>query len=117
MRHLLQTAMTEAGCLLVWAAAFVLSGSLLAWPLGKSIENRWPALGTPVFIALGLGALVLSWTAAAHISAPPPATCREVFDRTDALSREARSEFLARCVATAAQDEIGPAVLRPLRTR
>ncbi len=103
--------MANAGSLLVWAGVLLIVGGLLVWPLGRVVETRWPTLGTPAFVVLGFGALFISWTAAIRVAGPPKATCTEIFDRTDELDREARSELLARCIATAGPDEIEPAVV------
>ena len=97
--------------LLVWAAVLLLSGALVIWPTGRFIEARWPALSTPTLVALGLAALFVSWTAAIRVAGPPKAACTDIFNRTDGLDRETRSELLARCIATAGPDEIEPAVV------
>jgi hypothetical protein len=102
---------SEAAGFILWLAAVMAPVGLIAWSLGRFIELRWPPLGTPSFIGLGIGVIVVSWVAAIHFSGGTRTRCVDVFDGTDGLAREARSELLARCVATAARDEIDPAVV------
>jgi hypothetical protein len=60
---------------------------------------------------LGLGVVLLTWTAAIRVSGTVQVSCVDVFDGTDDLTAEVRAEILARCIATAGPDEIEPAVV------
>jgi hypothetical protein len=103
--------MSDAVVLVVWFAAFVLLGSVIALPCVRLIAVRWPSTRVPFSVTLGLGVLFLSWTAALQVTGSVPTTCADIFEGTDNLDKEARSELLARCVATAGEDEMAPATV------
>jgi hypothetical protein len=73
---------------------------VLAYRIGLLFDARWPAVSAPVFVLLGVGALILSWTAAVQVSGKEQASCDESHVTTDRLNGSSRSEFRERCMAT-----------------
>jgi hypothetical protein len=96
--------MREAILLIVWSTVFAAIGGVIAWRTGRLVEARWPVVSIPSFIALGLVALFLSWTAAVHVVGTTQPGCEEIFEGTDKLDGPSRSEFVARCIVTAGAD-------------
>jgi hypothetical protein len=84
----------------IWAVIFASIASLLTYRLGFLFETRWPALGNLIFMSLSLTALVLSWTAAVHVSGTKQAACEEAEVTADRLNGSSRAEFRERCMAT-----------------
>jgi hypothetical protein len=84
----------------IWVVIFASIAGLLTYRLGLLFENRWPALSSLVFISLSLTALVLSWTAAVHVSGKKQAACEEADVTADRLNGSSRAEFRERCMAT-----------------
>jgi hypothetical protein len=84
----------------IWVVIFASIASLLTYRLGLLFETRWPALGSLVFMSLSLTALVLSWTAAVHVSGTKQAACEEAEVTADRLNGSSRAEFRERCIAT-----------------
>src|SRR5215211_2951148 len=102
---------SEAAGFVLWLAAVIGLAGLIAWAVGRRIEQRWPALATPSFIGLGISVILVSRVAAVHLGHHTSTGCVDAFDGTDGLAIEERSELIARCVATAGRDEIDPAVV------
>jgi hypothetical protein len=98
--------MSSATLLIVWLFVFLAVGAVVMWRLGRLIERRWPAIGIPCFALLGGSVLFLSWTGAAQLAGDTQPGCPEVFGGTIDLDEGARAELLARCVATAGEDEM-----------
>ena len=45
--------MSEAAGFMLWLAAVIGLAGLIAWAIGRRIEQRWPALAMPSFIGSG----------------------------------------------------------------
>ena len=92
--------MSEIGWFEIWVVIFFTVAFVSAYRIGLLFDARWPAVSAPVFVLLGVGALILSWTAAIQVSGKEQAGCDEPYVTTDRLNGSSRSEFRERCMAT-----------------
>src|SRR5437762_2764944 len=61
----------------IWVVIFFTVAFVLAYRIGLLFDARCPAVSAPVFVLLGVGALILSWTAAIQVSGKEQAGCDE----------------------------------------
>jgi len=92
--------MSEIDWFEIWVVIFFTVAFVLAYRIGLLFDARWPAVSAPVFVLLGVGALILSWTAAVQVSGKEQAGCDEPNVTTARLNGSSRSEFRERCMAT-----------------
>ena len=92
--------MTEIDWFEIWVVIFFTVAFVLTYRIGVLFEARWPTVSGPVFVLLGVGALILSWTAAVQVSGKEQAGCDESDVTTGRLNGSSRSEFRERCMAT-----------------
>lgn len=47
----------------------IVFGNLIAWQVGLVVEQRWPVIGLPAFLAMFFGVLILAWPIAVRLTA------------------------------------------------